>query len=259
VRDLDSLNGTLVNGQRLRPRSACRLRRGDRLTFGRTEQTWELIDDSGPRVMVVPLDAPGEPIFVDGDILALPSRDDPKVTVFRDADGVWHLEHEHEVAILSHHAAFETAGRNYRFSCPDVVPETSTIDWKDRVETELSQASLSFRVSKDEEHVELLLQRENGDRIDLGTRNFNYALLVLARQRLLDAAEGALDSACGWMYQDELLEGLKISSERLNIDIYRIRSHFACMGVTDAAKIVERRPRTRQLRIGMSALSIEII
>jgi hypothetical protein len=259
VRDLDSLNGTLVNGQRIRPRQASRLRAGDRITFARAEQTWELVDDSAPRVLVVALANPGAPIFIDGDILALPSDDDPRATVFRDADGAWYLEQEHEVVRLSHHAVFETSGHAYRFSCPDVVPETSTVDWHERPGTELSHVRLLFRVSQDEEHVELLLERTGGEWVDLGSRTFNYALLLLARQRLSDAADGIQESACGWMYQDDLLDGLKISSERLNIDIFRIRTHFAGIGVLDAAKVVERRPRSRQLRIGIVALTIQTI
>jgi hypothetical protein len=259
VRDLDSLNGTLVNGKRLRPRHALRLRCGDLLTFGRGEQTWELVDDAAPRVMVVPLDEPGDALFIDGDILAMPSRDDPRATVFRDADGAWHLEQEHEVALLNHHSVFEVGGRRFRFSCRDVLPETSMIDCRNPKGTELARVRLSFRVSKDEEHVELALLHESGERVDLGTRNFNYALLVLARQRISDALEGTQDSACGWMYQDDLVHGLKISSERLNIDIFRIRTHFAGIGIVDAGKVIERRPRTRQLRIGTSALAVEMI
>jgi hypothetical protein len=43
---------------------------------------------------------------------------------------------------------------------------------------------------------------------------------------------------------------------QLNIDVHRIRKQFAEVGVLDAANIVERRPRTRQLRIGTGRLSI---
>ena len=258
VRDLDSLNGTQVNGTRIRPRQACRLRRGDRLTFARPEQTWELVDDSAPRVMLVPMEAPGDPIYVDTEILALPSQDDPKVTIFRDADGTWQLEQDDDIVPLAHHEVFEMAGQAYRFCCPDVVPETSNADWRDCV-GELSDVRLTFRVSKDEEHVELALVREDGDRLELGSRNFNYVLLLLARQRVDDAEKGLQETSCGWMYQDDLLNDLKVTSERLNIDIYRIRSHFANIGILDAAKIVERRPRTRQLRIGTAAVVFEEI
>jgi hypothetical protein len=125
--------------------------------------------------------------------------------------------------------------------------------------TELQDVRLLFRVSQDEEHVELLLERTSGEWVDLGSRTFNYALLVLARQRQSDSKEGVQDSACGWMYQDDLLDGLKLTSERLNIDIFRIRSLFAGIGILDAAKVVERRPRSRQLRIGIAALTIQTI
>jgi hypothetical protein len=209
--------------------------------------------------MMVPLANPGAPIFIDGDILALPSDDDPRATVFRDGDGAWYLEQEDEVVQLAHHAVFETSGQAYRFSCLEVVPETSTVDWYERMGTELAQVRLLFRVSRDEEHVELLLERTSGEWVDLGTRTFNYALLLLARQRVSDATDGVQESASGWMYQEDLLDGLKITSERLNIDIFRIRTHFAAIGILDAAKVVERRPRSRQLRIGIAELAIETI
>jgi hypothetical protein len=43
---------------------------------------------------------------------------------------------------------------------------------------------------------------------------------------------------------------------QLNIEVFRIRRQFAAAGVVDAANIVERRPRTRQLRIGTGRVSI---
>jgi hypothetical protein len=42
----------------------------------------------------------------------------------------------------------------------------------------------------------------------------------------------------------------------LNLDVLRIRKQFSALGVVDAANIIERRPRTRQLRIGVSRISI---
>jgi hypothetical protein len=90
----------------------------------------------------------------------------------------------------------------------------------------------------------------------LGTRSHNYLLLTLARRRLADKAEGFLDSVCGWIYQEDLLRALSTTHLQLNVDICRIRKHFAAVGLKETACIVERRPRTKQIRIGVADLVV---
>jgi hypothetical protein len=46
---------------------------------------------------------------------------------------------------------------------------------------------------------------------------------------------------------------------RLNIDVFRIRQMFAGIGLLDAANIVERRLRARQIRIGTGLISVAIV
>jgi hypothetical protein len=168
------------------------------------------------------------------------------------------VEREDEIAPLSNNQVFEAAGRRFRFSCPDVAAETKTIDWPEGAYVELARLRLRFRVSRDEEHVEM--QADFGRRTwDLGSRGHNYLLLLLARHRLDDAARQLPDTACGWVYQDEIVGSLKTSPERLNIDIFRIRRQFAGIGVSDAGHVVERRPTTKQIRLGVAVLSIDPI
>ncbi|MGA7122222.1 MAG: FHA domain-containing protein [Polyangiaceae bacterium] len=258
LKDLGSRNGTFVNDVPIKPGQSLWLSRGNRVSFGSTEQTWELIDDSPPKVMVVPLDPPGEPLFAEGDILALPSQDDPQAMVFRVSDGTWCFEREDEIVPLSSNELFEAAGRHFRFCCPDLVPQTWTRGWPGGAAATVATVHLVFRTSKDEEHVEI--EADLGRRTEsLGSRLHNYLLLLLARRRIDDAARDLPDTSCGWVYQDELVDALRISPERLNIDIFRIRRQFASLGVSDAANIVERRPRTKQLRIGVASLSVRTI
>jgi pSer/pThr/pTyr-binding forkhead associated (FHA) protein len=259
LKDLGSRNGTLVNDLAIQAGQPFTLTRGDRISFGRTEQTWELVDDSPPKVTVVPLESGGEPMFAEeGGVLAVPSQDDPQATVFYGSDGVWRVEREDEIVALANHQVFEVASQRFRFSCPDVAVETKTIDWPEGAPVELARLRLRFRVSRDEEHVEMqaALAKQTWD---LGSRGHNYLLLLLARHRLHDAAGHLPDTMCGWVYQEEVVASLRTSSERLNIDIFRIRRQFAGIGVSDAAHIIERRPGSRQLRIGVAALSIEPI
>ncbi len=256
LRDLSSRNGTLLNGTAIKPGQGVRLKKGDQIAFGSLEQTWEVVDESEPRAMAVPLDARGEPILAEGDMLPLPSDESPSMTIFRGSDGAWYLEREDAVIMLRPQMIFESANRRYRFSCPELVTDTSTVNFPEFVRGELARVKLVFRVSRDEEYVEISAVRD-GRRDDLPVRNFNYLLLLLARQRLADAEAQLSEPASGWVDQEQFIESIKSSPERLSIDIFRIRRQFAGIGVTDAAKIVERRPSTKQLRIGVSNLQIE--
>jgi hypothetical protein len=87
-------------------------------------------------------------------------------------------------------------------------------------------------------------------------RGHNYLLVTLARHRLKDAAAGLPEAECGWIYQDDFAQDPMMMSPQLNLDVHRIRRQFAAAGVQDAANVVERRPRTRQLRIGTGRLSV---
>jgi len=67
-----------------------------------------------------------------------------------------------------------------------------------------------FRFSTEEEHVELLAEHA-GEHFALGSRVHNSLLLLLARQRVADAAQGHPEGACGWVYQDDFTRALRCS------------------------------------------------
>src|SRR5579883_3202041 len=77
LRDLGSANGTFLDGRRIQTGEAYPLYKGSRVAFGDPLSEWELVDDSAPCAMVVPLDG-GDPIVIEGDLLALPSAEDPR-------------------------------------------------------------------------------------------------------------------------------------------------------------------------------------
>jgi hypothetical protein len=58
------------------------------------------------------------------------------------------------------------------------------------------------------------------------------------------------------MYQEDLLRDLSTTHAQLNVDICRIRKHFGGLGLKEAAAIVERRVRTKQIRIGVADLVV---
>jgi hypothetical protein len=247
LKDLGSRNGTFVDGQRIKPGEEIPALRGTKIAFGKLDQQWEIVDDSAPSVMAVPLDG-GDPVLLDGELLALPSVDDPRATIYRNAEGFWVLEQSDEgIAPVRNLQTFEVDGRAFRFCSLDNIAKTSIADLSP--EFEVAHVELSFSVSRDEEYVELRATCD-GRTFDLGARTHHYLLLTLARRRLEDAAQGLPETSCGWVYQEDLARDPSMAAPQLNLDVFRIRKQFAALGLPDAANIVERRPRTRQLRIG---------
>jgi hypothetical protein len=114
---------------------------------------------------------------------------------------------------------------------------------------------LEFLVSRDEEHVRLIAIRGRLA-FDLGARSHHYLLLTLARRQIADIAQGIDEMSAGWLHLDEFGHDPAMASARLNLDVFRIRQQLRPLGLADATDIVERRPRARQIRIGVGRNSI---
>jgi|HubBroStandDraft_1064217.scaffolds.fasta_scaffold24863_2 hypothetical protein len=253
LKDLGSRNGTFLDGTRLSAGEVYSVTVGSRLAFGKLVQQWELADESSPSVMVVPLDG-REPVVIEGDLLALPSSEDPQVTIYR-SEGSWVLEKaDDSIAPITNQQTFEVAGSVWRFCCADNTSKT-WLTHSPSMGVEVRHLQLSFSIPSDrgDTHLEMTW---GGRAVDMGTRAHNSLLLALARRRLEDAAEGLPETSCGWMYQEDLSQEPGLEFPQLNSDVFRIRKQFAAAGVLDAANVIERRPRTRQLRIGTSRISI---
>jgi DNA-binding winged helix-turn-helix (wHTH) protein len=246
VKDLGSRYGTSVNGVALEPGTAASLEQGASLSFGRASCHWVLDDTSPPAVMAIPASG-GSPLLLDGDMIALPSEASPEVTILRGQCGEWQIESADTLTQLAEGDTFLAGGILWRFSCPAIVAPTSELETR----PSLRDVGLRFTVSND--RVEIGLQCE--DRIfRMGSPRYARFLLNLARRRLSDEAEGRLPSMCGWINEEDLLE----SSPRMqmNVQIYQARRHFCSLGLDDATSIVERRVKTKQIRIGMVDLIV---
>jgi len=252
VRDLGSANGTFLDGARIASGEEYPLQRGSRVAFGDVEAEWELVDDGPPHVMAIPLDD-GAPQIMEGELLALPSAEDPRGTIYRGATGGWVLEQiDGSIVTLDHFVVFTCAGRIWRFCCAETMNRTVR-GAAFSMELQLRSLELTFRVSLDEEHVSIQAHGD-GRSIEIGERAHNYLFLTLARRRLQDAKAGFPDTSCGWVDREDLANDPRMASPQLNLDVFRIRKQFAVRGVVDAAAIVERRPR--ELRIGTSKITI---
>jgi hypothetical protein len=252
VRDLGSLNGTFVEGVRL-SHAPLAIEQGAKICFGSTKVQWELVDATAPRPLLISLED-GSSLRIEGDILALPSFDNPIATVFRDGNGVWLVEQSTGTRPLgSAGDTFEVAGRTWRFRNTAALPQTTG------AATELAPPpKLIFQVSSDEEHVELAADL-GGQLVSLGTSPRYYLLLTLARQRAEDRAQGLPETSCGWLHQDDLQKALALGQQHLNIDVFRIRRQLSDKGLAGAATVIERRVRSRQLRLGWGDFEIHRI
>lgn len=133
--------------------------------------------------------------------------------------------------------------------------EIAALDRARRPELWIEDLAFEFEVSSDEEYVRLRVSA-GGRSFDMGARAHHYMLLLLARARLADAAARHRDSSCGWVYQDEFSRDPSLGDPQINVHIFRARRQFIVKGVADGERLIERRPQTRQLRIGASRISI---
>ena len=251
LRDLASRNGTRLNGE------AIGLGRrvvgpGDTLCFGPSDEPFILREVDPPATWAVALDG-GPSRAAWGEMLALPSEEEAQAIVTLDGSGRWVLEQADSSRPLDDREVVAVGGR--RFLICLAGPSDGTLD-EEPGQLILESLGLRFRVSRDEEHVEIdILHR--GGALPLGPRNFHYALLVLARARLADQLRGDLPPAeQGWLGGEALQRMLKIDGARLSVDLYRARKQLAEMGVDGAQLLIERRPESRQLRIAVARLEI---
>jgi len=249
--DRGSRNGTHLNGKLVEPGKDVALEQGAVIAFGHLNERWALVDVSAPQPGVVCLDTGVYSPAVDG-VIGLPSAESPACVLYQRADGSWLLELPNQSTLpIQDNETFQFAEGQWRFCCPRVFNSTSAAD----LESDLLDSSLVFRVSSDEEFVELSLHYANRV-LMLGTRQHNFLLLTLARARLADEASQLPEAECGWVYKEQLAQGLLVTSQQVDGEVFRIRRHFGHHGVPQAATIIERRPGTTQLRIGMARLQI---
>ena len=116
--------------------------------------------------------------------------------------------------------------------------------------------TLHFAVSSDEEFVELALESARAH-VALGSRAHNYLLLTLARGYRADQEAGVAPSACGWRDKEELAKGLGLTPEQVDGEVFRVRKHFARHGLVEANQVIERRARTKQIRLGLASFRID--
>lgn len=248
LQDLGSRNGTYIAGRRLGVGERVTLTSGTTLGFG-CPDGYEFAGGGPPAAFATPLDG-GPPIVAQDGLLALPDAREPSLTVHRSAGHGWSIEQAGEVQSAQDGDVVHTQRGVWRLHLPGSLAQTE----EPKADTPtIATITLRFHVSRDEEKVELHALH-HGSAIDLKVRAHHYPLLLLARARLRDV--GLSPAHQGWVEQSNLLRELRSDSDRLYIDVFRARRQLAQAGIADAARLIERRPGTGLLRIGVSALEL---
>ncbi|PCC75024.1 FHA domain-containing protein [Nannocystis exedens] len=251
LRDLGSRNGSYVGEVRLTPGGRATLAAGATLQFGHESGTWQLIDAGAPRALAVAL-VDGTRRAAEGGYLALPHESEPRAAIYQTGDGRWWLEQDGATREVEDRTVIDADGL-WRVCLPARAAGPREDGASLRT---VAQLRLRFAVSDDEEEVELVAC--SGERrLDLQARAPHYPLLLLlARRRVADVAAGVPAGEQGWLRQGELLAMLGMKEDRLGVLIHGARAQLARAGVADAAALIERRPGTRLLRLGVAAIEV---
>ena len=251
VRDLGSDRGTYLNGARLDSGNDMRLNRGDTLRFGSDNEEFNLIDATAPRLSARRLT---DHVLVEAgaDELCLPSREHPEVRISKQDTG-WVMERHGLLQPVQNAELIVAGGEIYRLSLPTVSPGLVA------ARPSIARVEFEFRVSPDEEHVEIWLHHPSGHTDILPARAHYYTLLVLARARLADRQQELPSEARGWRSSPDLSRMLAVDESSINVHVHRIRKELEGLGFDDASTIISRQRSRRLVRINSSRLVVNKI
>ncbi|MEL6344462.1 MAG: FHA domain-containing protein [Myxococcota bacterium] len=245
IRDLGSRNGTWIDGSRLSAGEEARLKRGSRLSFGNAQRLWrvEEITPPGPSARCL---APPRVVNAADGLLLLPDPDDPQLAVFTHGPG-WAIEQDGVTRPANPGEVVTIGQERWQLLLPGVLEPTISA---------LPTFRLRFRVSRDEEFA--ALDVVNGETVHpLTPRRHHYLLLTLARIRLQD--HGLPPTTRGWIDQDDLANQLELSTQTVNVHVFRARQELGAVNAMLSSQLIERRSGTRQLRFGFDEVEINLV
>ncbi|GLQ99862.1 FHA domain-containing protein [Dyella mobilis] len=246
-----SRNGTLLSGRRLPAGVWTDLQIEQHIRFSANELSdWTVIDLTPPGPVLVPRDEADTAPLPLKTWNQLPDPHRPSTSIYQGLDGCWWLECGEDSIHLHNGQHITIADRSWRFLQRDVDIATLQASSSDQL-----PLHLHFRVSLDEEHVNLTLSTRDRT-LDLGERSHHYLLATLARKRLADKQAGIDPLEQGWIGMDRLSRMLGMDPPHLNIQVYRARNQLvsALREHAFAPLIIER--RRGDVRLGALAYDI---
>lgn len=249
MQDLGSTNGTFLDGRRLSAGEPVPLSRGSMLAFGSIEPGWMMAEDAPPAAFASSSRGTRRS-FLD-ERLALPGDGDPRLVVFRGADGGWLVQRGGREERVSDGTQVEDDGEIWTLHLPISLPRTLRAH---ATRARLRDVRLRFLASQDREHVEIRLIAYGVERT-LGAHVYGFFFLELARRQMEDRAAGVAEVEQGWVVKAEEEERHRLKPNQLNVWLSRFRQDLARAGVEDAAEVVATRDNGRTIRLAVEAIS----
>lgn len=245
LRDLGSRNGTWLDGTALAPGERRALAPGAQIGFGADTPQWQVVSEAPPSAFARSGDRLVEG---DGDLLALPSQDDPQLVVRYDEEEGWIGDD----GPVGEGTPVKVAGERWVLGVPEILAPTRELGPS---EQRLHDARLRFAVSRDEEYVEVTVEGPQGA-LRLPPKAHHYLLLTLARAYLADLDAGTAPADAGWRHTEDVQRMLRASKNQIYVSVHRIKKELTERDLVDGASIVQRRKTSGQLRIGVFDLEI---
>ncbi len=256
LRDLASRNGTWLGGRRLDAGERPTLSVGDSLAFGAPDELWTLESAAEPSAVAF---CAGEAVEGDGSFLALPSLDEPEVVVELDPTRGWLMQRDGESNPVADGQRLAIGERVFELCLPGLLAPTMPVDFAiSKLQSSprrITAIGLDIGVSADEEYVEVAVLLDD-QRHAIPPRAHHYLLLVLARGRLEDRADGNSESECGWVYSADLRKMLRVSANQYYVMAHRCRRELEALDILDAAELLEKRTTSHQVRLGVERLHV---
>ncbi|KVV38247.1 DNA-binding protein [Burkholderia ubonensis] len=232
-----SSNGTSISGTPLRDGERAVLKQGDVIRFGKAGLApWRVESLDDPADTLWPVRGATHPIVL-GASQILPAHAARPVTIVKSPAGDWLCDDTLPPRTLRHGDVVAAGDATWRLA---LVRSSSTMPLGAPADLAAPARLLEFFVSRNEEHVRMLLHVRGGV-VDLGERVHHYGLVTLARARSVDMQAGYDAATQGWIELDELARMLGIDSSHVNVQIHRARTQFAALTRLDASRLVERR------------------
>jgi hypothetical protein len=254
LRDLNSTNGTWVDGRRLTADDRIPLAVGQKLSFGHHSICHRVDSIDAPRFRLRS-QSDDRVICPTNTLIGLPSDDDPRLTVCLGVRG-WCIEDGSQVRPLVDQETIEFGSERWQVELPpitDDVAETGT--QREQPLVDVRDLTLELRVSADREDI-CATATVDGRSYQMPNRSHHELLLLLVEARLSAKQQGLSDEESGWMTLDEATRSAAVGINKLNLDIFRLRREFEGLGLRDPRQLVERRETRREIRVGTGKLTI---
>jgi hypothetical protein len=253
LRDLGSRNGTLHNGVRVEPTQPRELRVGDEIAFGERDEVWIVGDVDPPGLLLVPAPGSDEPtihVSMADAFRALPSSDDPQVTIMRRTDGTWCAElASGDVLDLLAGGNVALLDRHYEVALPVHTQETDEPE-APLIEHDEAKVQYELEVADDEEAASLTVFAAEWNR----PRHLRecvplYLLAHLVRHRH--------ESNDGWIDIEAACKALALTREQLGVHVFRVRESLKELGLVQVGNVIER--KKGWIRTGVEPSRIRVI